>query len=338
VLYSELSDQDWPDEFYPESGRFLYYGDNKNPGHELHETRRSGNLILRNAFEDLHHGHRKSIPPFFIFTKGATGRDVIFRGLAVPGAIGIPQTEDLVAIWKTKAGQRFQNYRAIFTILDVPRILRVWLNEIKGGNPLSENAPEPWMKWINGGTYAPLEAKAVTRLRSRAEQLPKDDRSARILALIVSFFKGHPDREYAFERCAGELVRMMDSNVRGIELTRFWRDGGRDGLGKYRIGTPATDILVDFALEAKCKEPSVNHSSGVGETARLISRLRHRQFGVFVTTSCVHEQAYNEIIEDGHPVLIIAGADICSILQRSGFNSEEAVRDWLQVNFSANLH
>lgn len=39
--------------------------------------------------------------------------NVIFRGLAVPGAISIPQTEDLVAIWKTKSGQRFQNYRAI---------------------------------------------------------------------------------------------------------------------------------------------------------------------------------------------------------------------------------
>jgi hypothetical protein len=48
-------------------------------------------------------------------------------------------------------------------ILDVPRILRVRLNEIKGGNRLSEIAPEPWMKWINGGAYVPLEAKAVTR-------------------------------------------------------------------------------------------------------------------------------------------------------------------------------
>jgi hypothetical protein len=121
---------------------------------------------------------------------------------------------------------------------------------------------------------------------------------------------------------------------REIELTRFWRDGGRDGLGKYRIGTQASDILVDFALEAKCKEPDIEHSSGVHETARLIARLRHRQFGVFVTTSCVHEQAYNEIIEDGHPVLIITGADICGILRRSSKNSQEDVRRWLELNFS----
>jgi hypothetical protein len=171
VLYSELSDPDWPDELNPESGSFVYYGDNKRPGHELHKTPRSGNLILQNAFDDLHHGRRTSIPPFFIFTKGEMGRDVIFRGLAVPGAIGIPQTEDLVAIWKTKAGQRFQNYRAIFTILGVPNIPRLWLNDLKRGARLSENAPAPWVKWIDGGAYTPLVAEAVKKGRSRAEQL-----------------------------------------------------------------------------------------------------------------------------------------------------------------------
>jgi hypothetical protein len=50
VLYSELSDPDWPDELNPEGGTFVYYGDNKRPGHELDETSRGGNLILRNVF------------------------------------------------------------------------------------------------------------------------------------------------------------------------------------------------------------------------------------------------------------------------------------------------
>jgi Restriction endonuclease AspBHI N-terminal len=66
----------------------VLYSELRDPEHELHETSRCGNLILRSAFEDLHHGRRTSIPPFFIFTKGETGRDVVFRGLAVPGAIG----------------------------------------------------------------------------------------------------------------------------------------------------------------------------------------------------------------------------------------------------------
>jgi hypothetical protein len=41
VLYSELADPDWPDEVRVETGAFIYYGDNKRPGHELHDTQRS---------------------------------------------------------------------------------------------------------------------------------------------------------------------------------------------------------------------------------------------------------------------------------------------------------
>jgi len=49
--------------------------------------------------------------------------------------------------------------------------------------------------------------------------------------------------------------------------------------------------------------------------SRLISRLRHRQFGVLVTTSYVDSQAYREIKEDQHPIVVIAAADIVVILR-----------------------
>ena len=61
-------------------------------------------------------------------------------------------------------------------------------------------------------------------------QLPKGERQRAILATLVQFFKSHPDKEYAFERCAGDLIRMMDANVVNIDLTRPWKDGGRDGF------------------------------------------------------------------------------------------------------------
>ena len=57
---------------------------------------------------------------------------------------------------------------------------------------------------------------------------------------------------------------------------------------------------------------------GVRWTSRLISRLRHRQFGVLVTTSYVHAQAYQEIREDGHLVVILAGRNLVEILKKSG--------------------
>ena len=66
---------------------------------------------------------RAKIPPFLIFKKYPTprsSRSVQFKGLAVPGFTGLPSTADLVAVWRTAEGQRFQNYRAVFTVLNTP--------------------------------------------------------------------------------------------------------------------------------------------------------------------------------------------------------------------------
>jgi len=38
VLFSTGEDRDWPDTLDLNTGRFVYYGDNKTPGHELHDT------------------------------------------------------------------------------------------------------------------------------------------------------------------------------------------------------------------------------------------------------------------------------------------------------------
>ena len=96
VLYTSGEDTDWPDFLNTESGQFDYYGDNKTPGHELHDTRRGGNRLLRYVFRLLHSSPplRAKIPPFFIFQKSPTpnsARSVQFKGLAVPGAQGCPQ-------------------------------------------------------------------------------------------------------------------------------------------------------------------------------------------------------------------------------------------------------
>src|SRR3989344_2753378 len=71
VLYSSMDDVDWPDSLDEETGIFHYYGDNKKPGRELHDTPRKGNLLLRKVFDDAHslNEDRKRVPPIFIFTK-----------------------------------------------------------------------------------------------------------------------------------------------------------------------------------------------------------------------------------------------------------------------------
>ena len=115
ILSTSGEDKDWPDSLDLNTGQFVYYGDNKRPGYELHETQPGGNRILRHVFALLHGEppQRKEIPPFLVFEKYPTGvsaRSFQYKGLAVPGYPGLPATLDLVAIWKNAKGQRFQNY------------------------------------------------------------------------------------------------------------------------------------------------------------------------------------------------------------------------------------
>lgn len=194
VLYSTLADPDWPDALYPETGRFIYFGDNRRPGHSLDDTKRKGNRLLSRVFAELHLHQRGGIPPFLIFTKVGGGRDIAFRGLAVPGAPSVTETEDLAAIWRTSEGQRFQNYRATFTILDVPRVSRAWIEDIRGGHTDSGHAPEPWGEWINSGRYRALEAPKTVAFRSKAQQLPNEPRRMALLSRLVchrTFKCGH---------------------------------------------------------------------------------------------------------------------------------------------------
>jgi hypothetical protein len=55
----------------------------------------------------------------------------------VPGVEADP-ADDLVAIWRSKKGERFQNYRAKLTILDSGTVS---LEAVRKGDPLHASAP-----------------------------------------------------------------------------------------------------------------------------------------------------------------------------------------------------
>jgi Restriction endonuclease AspBHI N-terminal/Restriction endonuclease len=330
ILTSSFNDPDWPDHLDRETGILTYFGDNKRPGRALHETPRNGNRLLRTMFNVLHSNpaRRTEVPPIFVFGTAGTFRDVVFLGLAVPGAPELNAMEDLVAIWKIADGQRFQNYRASLTVLDVARVKRAWLDDIRGGRLLSDNCPSAWRDWVEEGSYHPLKAEKTVEHRTKHEQMPGDGNSLAIIRTIHEYFKDSP---VAFEGCAAMIAQMMDSNIFSFDVTRPTRDGGRDAIGLYRVGHGASAILVEFALEAKCYD--LENAVGVREISRLISRLRHRQFGILVTTSYLHSQAYREVKEDGHPVVVISAKDIVDILARAGINSVTDVTHWLESNF-----
>ncbi|KZM48970.1 restriction endonuclease [Labrenzia sp. OB1] len=334
ALTSTLKDPDWPDMLNPETGIFTYYGDNKRPGRPLHETPRNGNELLRRIFESAHAGPdgRRRVPPIFIFTSTGEGRDYRFRGLAVPGSISLSSSEDLVAIWKVAEGARFQNYRARFTILDAPIISRSWINDIIAGSAYTENAPKAWRDWVEKGNFSPLLATRSLEYRTKEEQLPTGTGGVAVIKCIHRYFENDP---HSFEYCAAEIARLMLPEVAGLDVTRPSRDGGRDAIGQLRVGTGSSAILVDFALEAKCYE--LSSSIGVRPMSRLISRLRHRQFGVLVTTSFVDRQAYQEIKEDQHPIIVISAGDIVKLLKENGYADVASVQNWLETNFPLKL-
>ena len=326
VLYTSGYDPDWPDYLDPHTGQFVYFGDNKSAGRDLHT--KSGNQILRAVFERAGEPEQY-VPPFFIFERTGERRNVRFRGLAVPGHPNVGHDSDLVAIWRTTKDQRFQNYRAVFTVLDIGTVPREWIQDLADGNPDSEHSPAPWFEWSIHRNVKPLEAPRTIRSRSKEEQLPSDRKGMDILRAIHKHFAPVPT---AFEACAVAIWKMIEPSVQDVTITQASRDGGRDAIGRHALGPKGDRVMVDFALEAKCYDPDKT-TVGVADVSRLISRLLHRQYGVLVTTSCLGAQPYQEIRADGHPVVVVSGVDIVDALSQSGITDVDSTKAWLVREF-----
>ena len=347
VIHSTKSDVDWPDYLDSEIGLYTYFGDNKEPGFELHS--KMGNKFLKEIYDKLSFGTREErmkIQPIFLFESNKENKGVQYKGLLVPGFPNMNEKEFLVAMWASKGNkERFQNYKALFTVLDPregsnsepndERLNLNWLDDIKNGKCYdSIYAPIAYKRWVDKGIYTPFASKVLSEVRSKDEQLPKDPTKKKMLKMIYNYFYNPNNKKDStrFEPFAIFISNLSDSNITKIDNTRPTRDGGRDGIGEYRIMNKSERPLTTFfALEAKCYNE--NDSVGVKETSRLISRIRHRQFGVLVTTSFVAKQAYQEIVEDGHPISIISGGDIVEILYKNGFHSFEKLNELLENNF-----
>jgi hypothetical protein len=113
-------------------------------------------------------------------------------------------------------------------------------------------------------------------------------------------------------------------------VTRPSRDGGRDAIGEFRIGPDEDPVRLQFALEAKCYDPD-GGGVGVKLVSRLIARIKHREFGVFVTTAFIAAQAYQEVREDQHPIVFITGRDLVAVLRRMGLSDEKSLAAYLST-------
>lgn len=329
VLFSTGEEVEWPDEIDWQAGRFTYWGDNREGMQEIEKTKPGGNRLLSETFMLLHSNppRRSLIPPFFLFEKGIRNRDAVFRGLLVPGAMELQEGEDLVAVWRSRGKDVFQNYRAVFTIIDEARIDRRWINEIQAGGKDDSFAPRQWKQWLKTGDVKALKAAPVRPWRTKVEQLPQNREDMYLLIALHAHFSPSP---HLFERFA---LHVWQSDLRGStgEVTRKSRDGGYDAFGELAVGPASDRINLGWVLEAKCYAPG--KSVGVKQVMRIISRVRPRMFGAIVTTSYVDRQAYEEIRADGHPIAIYSGADLVRYLRGIGLGDPAALRAALNADY-----
>jgi hypothetical protein len=96
-------------------------------------------------------------------------------------------------------------------------------------------------------------------------------------------------------------------------------------------------VYAELSLEAKCCRPGMDGvkpvTVGVEDVSRLVSRIRHRQFGILVTTSLFARQAYQGVRGDRHPILFFSGGDTANILVDNGFNTPALVADFLSKEY-----
>jgi hypothetical protein len=135
------------------------------------------------------------------------------------------------------------------------------------------------------------------------------------------------DREFEF--AAVEIVRLMDPRFFDFNVTARSRDGGRDALGSYRVGHDYHQIHLNVIVEAKLwKEDS---DIGVKPMSRLISRIRHRDIGIFITTSCFSKQVQQELIDDNHPIILVSGGDVARVMIANELDIPEKFDAWSQA-------
>lgn len=331
LLVTNWGETEWPDAADRENGLFTYFGDNRKAGKELHDTEVRGNRLLQHVFQQLHVGNRQEIPPFLAFEKyrDGAGTQMRFLGLCCPGVQGLSSMEDLVAVWRVTGNERFQNYRATFTILASETVSKSWLEDMVQGVLAADSVhcPPEWRRWVKSGLYTPLLCERTVVPRTRAAQLPKSDVERIVLDKV---YNGLSDREFEF--AAESLVQLMDARFTDLQVTRAVRDGGRDVVGRYRVGHDEHQIRLDAFVEAKRWDPS--SAVGVKPMMRLISRLKHRDVGVFVTTSFFDKQVQQELIDDNHPVLLVSGGDIARLLLSKDIDLSEGegkLNGWLNA-------
>lgn len=148
VLFTTGRVSEWPDHWQAD-GSYVYFGDQRTPGKDLLDTPRKGNRLLADVERLMKRGEqgRSQVPPFLLFKKSGSGRDVEFEGLLMPAHAD----KWLTVEHRSTADGTISNYRATLERLPIDHVSRLWLKDVERGVSNGSSAPKAWLRWATTG-------------------------------------------------------------------------------------------------------------------------------------------------------------------------------------------
>ena len=304
----------WEDLIDLPHGRIVYWGDAKRGQRSIDEF--IGNRAMRAAHDQVLDDNVALIPPVLHFSKPSTGM-VRFNGLCV--------IDRLELTWFEEKGHPVRNYRAHLTVLDEPTLDPAWLHRRMTATTLTDlsgDGPAAWQRYQAG--YVDRLRIWAASIRDPRSQLPET--GSRDSAILEQLTTMNPTE---FEAATVAMFRELDDVQHNITRTRPTADGGFDFFGQFTLPPPLR-YEIDFLGEAKKFARRTPVSPRY--VSRLVARLARGQYGIFVTTSYFTKQAQEEVVADGYPTTLIAGADIVRMMREMRIaRGSEISRTWLKA-------
>ena len=140
------------DELDLQTGIFTYYRITKNPDRTLHQTARSGNLLLRDTFAATHGStaEHKTVPAVLLPSREPRQADrSASADCSRPGAESLVPDDELAAIWRSQlvSDSRITGHGS--PVLDVATVRRTWIAISVAGIPAADatDCPSAWSNW-----------------------------------------------------------------------------------------------------------------------------------------------------------------------------------------------
>ena len=334
----------WRDEFYPNRGTIIYYGDNKvfekNGRVWIGKPEEQNNrFLLEQALvcqSDSRTERLNKAIPIVFFEKQSGG-----KGLRRFQGYGIVEKVELVTQYNAKHNLYFPNYVFTFCVLSMKSNQEAfdwsWIasrcDSQKSSDDIYNEAPAEWKRWIDeGNEKLHLVRRNVATfgiIDPVLQEVPSGSSEHKLLYDIYHYYDGH---KHDFEYLAMEVTRKVIEES-GAKVTPGWvtqksGDHGIDFVLRVDLGNDKlSGIQIVVLGQAKCEDPAKKANGK--DIARTVARLKRGWIGAFVTLQSFSEMVQMEVKEDEYPLMLINGKKVVEIVQRELYESRLDLASYL---------